>query len=197
MSDSYLNSPALDLVATDCMTCGRPLLDALSVEVGVGPECRRRVGWTKRHGFGVPESSDFTAASALLASAGLADCMVEGDARATCNRVVHRLACVSLDQLPYAQAVAALAALGYRRLAEACAPALRTVRVELEGPCLAVKAPYSEAFTAAVRTIPGSRWDADRKVRLVPVDRKAALWDALRRTFDHGTLVFATRVAIL
>ena len=39
MSDGYTNAPATKLLATNCLACGRPLVDALSVERGVGPEC--------------------------------------------------------------------------------------------------------------------------------------------------------------
>ena len=39
----YTNAPATALVATHCALCGRALLDAASVESGMGPTCRARV----------------------------------------------------------------------------------------------------------------------------------------------------------
>jgi len=38
---SYLNAPATKMMATNCVSCGRPLVDAKSVEIGMGPECRK------------------------------------------------------------------------------------------------------------------------------------------------------------
>ena len=45
MSSGYESAPATSLVATNCACCGHPLLDAVSVEAGVGPECRKRYGY--------------------------------------------------------------------------------------------------------------------------------------------------------
>ena len=44
MSD-YTAATATKLLATSCLACGRPLLDAASVEAGVGPVCRERWGY--------------------------------------------------------------------------------------------------------------------------------------------------------
>ena len=40
---SYENAAATKLLATNCVICGRALVDATSVELGVGPECRKHV----------------------------------------------------------------------------------------------------------------------------------------------------------
>ena len=42
---SYENAPATKLLATDCICCGRPLVDATSVELGIGPVCRTKYGF--------------------------------------------------------------------------------------------------------------------------------------------------------
>ena len=39
---SYENAPATKLLATACACCGRDLVDAVSVETGIGPECRKK-----------------------------------------------------------------------------------------------------------------------------------------------------------
>ena len=44
MSNAYVNAPATKLLATNCACCGRSLVDAVSVETGIGPECRKRFG---------------------------------------------------------------------------------------------------------------------------------------------------------
>ena len=40
----YETAPATLLVATHCACCARPLVDAVSVERGCGPDCSRRYG---------------------------------------------------------------------------------------------------------------------------------------------------------
>ena len=37
----YRNAPQTQLLATSCCCCGRPLVDAISVQLGIGPECRQ------------------------------------------------------------------------------------------------------------------------------------------------------------
>jgi hypothetical protein len=41
---NYTNAAATALFATHCLFCGRPLLDANSVQTGVGPVCREKWG---------------------------------------------------------------------------------------------------------------------------------------------------------
>ena len=40
---SYEDSKQCKLLATHCVCCGRPLVDACSVELGIGPECRNGI----------------------------------------------------------------------------------------------------------------------------------------------------------
>jgi len=40
---TYENAPATKLMCSNCVICGRPLVDAISVQMGIGPCCR--------HGF--------------------------------------------------------------------------------------------------------------------------------------------------
>lgn len=42
---SYENSAACRSAATSCVACGRALVDAVSVEAGVGPICRKKYGY--------------------------------------------------------------------------------------------------------------------------------------------------------
>ena len=41
----YETAPATQMLATNCLICDRPLVDAASVEFGVGPVCRRKHGF--------------------------------------------------------------------------------------------------------------------------------------------------------
>lgn len=64
---SYENAKATGLIATHCVCCGRPLLDAESVELGIGPVCREKHGYNEG---------------------------ITGDARRKANALVHEAAAV-------------------------------------------------------------------------------------------------------
>lgn len=192
------DAPAQRLVATHCACCGRKLKDAASVEAGVGPECR------ETHGYGVRQGTpDWAAYGALVAGTAHeanADNVI-CDARAVANDLVLRLACA--PEAPEASAyVLAVQALGFARLAKRLVRRLGGVVVEAEGegPAarLLVKSPFSRRFLAAMglADVRGT-WDRTREVWVVPADRRARLWAALKNAFDAGTLVAGTRVARL
>lgn len=69
---SYTLAPATALLATDCLCCGRELLDAASVTAGIGPVCRKKYGYTEE----ITEESR-VAANALIHEAAIATCSNE------------------------------------------------------------------------------------------------------------------------
>lgn len=177
---SYENAPATKMLATHCAMCARPLVDAKSVDLGIGPDCR------KKHGFNE---------------------VVDEEARAAANRIIHAVALArengrSLEgDWDALTAATALAGLGFRKLADVLAKRAATVRIEaatgvphtygaLPGDALLVHAPYSEAANAAWRRI-GARWDKERKCRVLPNTpaRKRLLWDLLKTYFADACAV--------
>lgn len=90
----YEQATATKVMATHCACCGRPLLDAKSVEAGMGPTCRERYGW---------------------------DIEVDEVSRKLANHVVHQLAVavstgnVGVHELELA---AELAPLGFPKIGE-------------------------------------------------------------------------------
>ena len=188
---SYENAPATKLIATHCACCGRPLVDAASVERGVGPECARMYGYSEAQGE--PNWDEVQKALDLYAD-GDQPCFPERDAHKAANVLTHYVAAVPSDSSW--PAVAAIDALGFKTLARTLAERLGAVVVETEGDVLVVKAPFSEAFNAAMRAVP-NRWNAERKVRTVPASAKKALWKAIKSAFGPGTLVVGSRVAVV
>jgi hypothetical protein len=190
---TYEDAPATALVATCCACCARPLVDAPSVERGVGPTC------AKKYGFGVAQgAADWTAAAALAGRAGVVLASTD-DARKAANALVYRCAALQGDAtIP--DLVAAIGALGFAKVAEAIARNLVPVVVSVtdEGDRLAVDAPYLPTLTAALQAIPGRQWDRERKLNVVPAAERRALWIAFRKTLAPGTVVVGTRgVAVL
>jgi hypothetical protein len=150
------------MLATHCAICGRPLVDAKSVECGIGPECRRR------HGY---------------------DVQVSEDARAEANGIVYGIALSRSRGDDFGPALVAgvprLRVLGLARLADVLSERAAIVTIA-EGPDgrLAVRTPYGEAIVEAMRGVPGRRWDREAKVNTFPAEAKGALWTVLRQHFN-------------
>lgn len=188
---SYETAPATQLVATDCACCGRPLVDAVSVETGIGPVCREKYGFLDE----VTSSVEALAEAQTILGATLS---IEGlDARSAANKIVHFIAAHESDAhaLARCQAGVALVKIGFVRLAaRLCERETErgAINVEAVGATLEVRTPFSERFNENIRSLRGVRWDAARKVRIVPhrsfVDR-IALWRVLEKSFPAGTLV--------
>ncbi|RTL26946.1 MAG: hypothetical protein EKK55_06990 [Rhodocyclaceae bacterium] len=147
---SYLEAPATAMIAEFCACCSRALVDADSVETGVGPECR------KKHGYDVASGpADWTAA--LHALEGALELLPEGwevDARRVANVLVHRIACA--QQGPGVIAcINALRALGYDKLAARVAKRLAKIVITEAGDTLSVKTPFDEAAVEILRRAPG------------------------------------------
>jgi hypothetical protein len=189
---SYESAPATRLVATHCACCGRLLVDAASVERGVGPECARKYGYNDAQG-----EADWDAVQKALDlyAGGDQPCFPERDAHKAANVLVHYVAAVPSDaSWP---AVAAIDALGFKLLARTLAERLGAIVVEAHGDTLFVKAPFSEAFNVALRRVPGARWNAEMKMRTVPRMQRMQLWAAIKTAFGPGTLVVGSRVAVI
>jgi len=185
---SYENAPATRLVATHCACCGRDLVDAQSVEAGVGPVCRRT------HGYATAEGpADWPAIDAATAALDLdpaaREPIAHRDAHAAANRLTHRAALA--QGTPRAADLAGVVALlGYPTLASRIATHAGAARFVAEGGELVLTAPYSRDVLAALRrTDARTRWDRAARVRrLAPEALPAVLW-ALREGLGAATAV--------
>lgn len=191
----YETAPATILVATHCAVCGRPLVDAESVQRGIGPDC------AKKYGYGsAAHAPDWNKAADALGD--LTDAFPLSpayDAHATANKLVHAIACQQKGATA-GRMVLAIDALGYTKLASRIAYRLGAVVVfpHSDGKSYGSRTPFSQAFIAQVRTIPGRSWEKSTKSWLVPTSCRIQLWQAIRTAFPAGTLVVgAGRVAML
>jgi hypothetical protein len=120
----YEDAAATKIMATHCCACGKPLVDAKSVEVGMGPTCRKKYGW----GMDVPEA-----------------------VRALANKMIYRLACdVSQDTVTMESMDVAdrLRDLGFDKIADIFQGRLIKIAVTVDTfdgvECYLVRAPYDE-----------------------------------------------------
>jgi len=203
-------SPACELVATRCVCCGRKLTDAVSVELGIGPDCRQTYGygfiaetlvidwvafWSAVHPMNIKALNDLEAEQSI-------------DVKKIANVLVHHAATsYKGSRGPF---VVALRMLGFVKLANKIekqagkalrlanmgvvnAPAIPVLSVTREGDSYKVKAPYSPAFNQAVRANNCRAWfDGATKVWVVPVGARKGLWASIVTAFAGAKLVTAT-----
>ena len=169
---SYVDAPACKMLATHCCCCGRPLVDAISVELGIGPECRK--------GF---------------------DGNIDANTQDYCNRLT-RLAAVAAQNgnIEEVRRIAAeVDTLGLASLADKIRKrfvnAERKAKIKIVdcGDALIVETPFrrkdSSGFIEAWRNIPGRRYDRSRNANVVPTAEKRRLWELLKQFFpgEFGT----------
>ena len=172
MSNDYVNSPATKMLATNCLVCGRPLVDAVSVQTGVGPECRKNMDVffiSKEH-------------------QELANKLVYLAAIAVQNGKIQEVLGFA-EQIEFQCQMPELAAKIRERFSDSARKASvhANITITVDGDRMFVKTPYrrgeAEEFKQAWRNIPGRRWRSDLRVNEIPVASKDQLWTLLGKFF--------------
>lgn len=191
MNTDYTKSPVYEMVPTHCSCCKRPLVDATSVEFGVGPVCRDKYGYEDAHPVTAEVEAAMTDVMSKFSDLAFAGRVMEAvkadDSRKAAN-LLNRLMAVSLtkkvSEADILLGTKALATLGYTTLSARVSEVLTTVKIEEVDGRVKVVAPFNEAFVDATRAIKGSRFDRDSKCWTVPSTEKAALWGAIKESFS-------------
>lgn len=155
----YENLNSTKMLATNCAVCSRPLRDAVSVEMGIGPECREKYGYNA--------------------------CVSEAN-RERANQLIFLIA-DKQDGMDVMSATRQLRELGFEALANKIAIRLFEVRIELDKSTntYRVTGPYTEASVAAFRSVPGRRWNKDLGTNEIPASSKPQLWAALKKGYPN------------
>ncbi len=161
---SYEDASATRMLATYCAACGRPLLDAKSVEIGLGPDCRKRLGF---------------------------DRPVEDAARQEANRIVYNIALEQTGEIAIAGAEV-LRGLGFEKLADRILERVVDISIRQDGDTLVVKAPYKEEALAAWRSVPGREWKREEKLAVYPKSSRRAIYAVLCE-FYNGALAIGPK----
>jgi hypothetical protein len=151
------------MLATHCAVCARPLVDAKSVELGIGPDCRRKYGY---------------------------DLACTDEARSEANRLVYRIA-ADQSGAQVAADCDALVALGFEKLAARIRDRVVAITIEESVserglPVLLVKAPYSETALGAWRQV-RTYWHGASKRHAVDAGMRRNLFDLLK-TYYPGAI---------
>lgn len=162
--NTYENAISTKMLATHCVCCGRALVDAISVELGIGPECRS--------GF----NADLTEMTRRVAN----KLVFEASMAATAGLIP-----IVMEKAEEVRQ------LGYGELAERMehrfvkAERKADIQISFQGGFYEVVTPYrrknANAFVKAWREIPGRRWINGKNV--VPATSKKELWELLQEFF--------------
>ena len=156
---SYENAPGTKMLATHCICCGRPLLDALSVEIGIGPVCRRKSGYEDVDKSFAPENH--RVANALI------------------RRLAQDQSNFDLLSTTYME----LQKLGFDRLADTIGSRLASVKIVEKDQKLYVTSPYNPTFIDATCFVPGRKWNKKKRHTEFSVSTKGALYCALKKAY--------------
>lgn len=170
---NYEDTEACKLLATHCAVCARPLVDAKSVELGIGPVCRDKYGFD----LDMPE-----------------------EVRKEANQIVYHIAADQKgEHIP--QLAKQLANLGFEKLADRILERIARVRIDYteDKSHFIVVMPGFSGMGAAMRNAgcPG-KFDMETKtwkIKRTPFMRKT-LWVFFRQNFGgHVGLVVPTKTA--
>lgn len=170
---SYETAPATIMLATQCAICQRPLVDSISIETGMGPDCRSKHGFSGKNAPTVSE-----------------------DDRKKANRIVYAIAC-GVDSATLAGSIKELRDMGFSLLAATLEDRNVTVHVDEAGDRLVVRTPYNEAVVEAMRAIPGRRWNKEEKANTFPVSAKRAVWEMIKRFYPGQLLKGSKGIVVI
>lgn len=169
---SYENAPATKMLATECCICCRPLVDAKSVEIGIGPTCREKYGYSELDGLS--EDARIEANKLIYLCAANARTFNTGYEAGKPDVVVD--------------SIRRLVELGAVRVATAILDRVADVKIAFDATAkrYAVKSTYSEIATNAFRAVNGRRWDKEKKLNTFPMEAKADLFNALSNAYPFS-----------
>lgn len=189
----YEQAFSTKLLATHCAYCGRPLRDADSVENGMGPVCRARVGvnpdvapdWLNAQRYFPAEN---TLAGLPVQFSTLQKAIDKMDPHAATNWLIH-LASVIFSHgdkvgLKYADCVMAVHYLGYVTVAKVLAERHFKIRLVTDNGDYIVNVPRNDDFYQGIWQRRIGRWDRDRHAYRVPKQNRKSLWALLIECFD-------------
>jgi hypothetical protein len=187
----YSNSAAFQMNPTHCSCCHQPLVDATSIEHGMGPICRKNY-------YQDAPPLDKEDIEPLLAKVNklspslasfkfrlqtLIQCLESRDAA---NLVNKALAVWRRDDKRTEDVILLLDilhAMGYVKMAARISELKAKIHIKVSEGFVAFDTPYNPSYVADIKKVSGRKWDKDQKVWQVPVAKKRAAWEVLQNHF--------------
>jgi len=151
----YTDSKACKLLASNCAACSKELVDSKSIEIGLGPICR------KKHGY---------------------DSHITEENRTKANKLVYLIAAKQTGA-EVIQAVNELNELGFTKLAKRISKRIAKIIVTEIDEDIQVSAPYDFESLSAWRKI--AFWNRKNKAWTLRTNDKKALWNLLKRFYSN------------
>lgn len=190
----YTNAPACRILAIRCCACNTPLLDSVSAQLGIGPDCRKRLmGKGQGHSEEArTEANQIVYALALAMGGQAIPSGYDTDAcRAACAiGGVRAVTAMLLADRPEGQLLDRLRVLGFEKLADKFEEKWMPIRItehwvittsagRVLHSVVGIEAPYNEEAVGSQRGIVGRVWDKATKTNYFPMDQKPAVWRML------------------
>lgn len=163
----YEEAPSTKMLFQHCLVCGRPLRDAVSVESGVGPKCRERIGM-----------------------------VVDGELspeRQACNKLIHEASVCVLENRPsdLFEIIRQIHQLSFSKVAEVISERFVPITITevdhaIFGLSYAVKVPFKENFGYCLRqACSGVNWVKEDRLYYISrtPQNKMAIWRCLLSHF--------------
>lgn len=190
MSSNYVESPVCNMVATNCACCGRPLVDAKSVEFGIGPICRGKYSMTEPDGELKLDLAQVLL-DQLIEDHGFERTFGLDDRQNAVNKLAYWAACHQGEKMA-AIVAQVIHALGYVKFAEKIADhagaAPVTGTLSDDGLHVFVVAPYRSEALDAWRNIPGRRWMGNDQGNRIPVTSLPQVRDLVAKYYPDCTV---------
>ena len=157
MCDTHEKAKATRLLATHCCVCWRPLVDAKSVEMGIGPVCRKKYG----HPDILTTDEMRMRALGALAVSGLDSHVIDevlargNDARQVCNWLVYWASANYTDKKIVLGCTPIIRLLGYTSLADKLEQDRSTVRLVVKADEIEVYFPWEDTTIQGLKMLNG------------------------------------------
>lgn len=159
----YENAPSTKMLASRCAVCARALRDVVSVQMGIGPDCREKYGF---------------------------DVEVDETTRSAANKLIHNIAVYQTGArcIPM---VNELRTLGFGKVASRIEHRLAKIVIERAAGVIKVRTPYDVGFIEWCKGVKGRRCvkdEAGEFWNVFPADAAKLVWNRIEKTFALGTL---------
>lgn len=176
---SYLNSPSIEIVATKCFLCNRPLLDANSVESGIGPICKKKIGYFdensqddyKYENIGISEIDN-----AVLEKLSINDC------RGAVNSLINFCSRCIKDKELIIKIVKQIDNLGYKELSKKIFYYICDIIIEQDNDLLYISYPKDRRMDWVINKNNG-KWDSKLEKYIINKNNKKRIWGAFKKFF--------------
>lgn len=189
MKTTYMaQSVSIHGVCSNCAHCGLSLTDAMSIETGLGPICRKKSNY---NGGPDEEGGDDTIALALLSQYPevllflVSNC---GKDKSALMKAMVRIASLNRNTQMHRDLTNSIEALGWKRLAAHLRKPFAGIVIAKLGECYSLKILkkyYNYEFWGIMRQFVDYRFNRADRCAVFAMEEKAKVWHALKLCYPN------------